>query len=47
MNIKHKKIGFIGAGYMGYGIALNLLKNKYPLSVIANKNRKPIKNKKA
>ena len=36
------KIGFIGAGYMGYGMAHNLLKNKISLSVIANKNRKPI-----
>ena len=36
------KIGFIGAGYMGYGMAHNLLKNKILLSVIANKNRKPI-----
>jgi hypothetical protein len=36
------KIGFIGAGFMGYGMAHNLLKNKIPLSVIAHKNRKPI-----
>ena len=36
------KIGFIGAGYMGYGMAHNLLKNKYKLSVIAHNNRKPI-----
>ena len=36
------KIGFIGAGYMGYGMAHNLLKNNYSVSVIAHKNRKPI-----
>jgi len=36
------KIGFIGAGFMGYGMAHNLLKNQIPLSVIAHKNRKPI-----
>lgn len=35
-------IGFIGAGYMGYGMALNLLKNKHNVSVICNKNRAPI-----
>ncbi len=35
-------IGCIGAGYMGYGIAHNLLKKKFKLSVIANKNRNPI-----
>ena len=39
---KKTKIGFIGAGYMGEGMAHNLLKNKISLSVIANKNRKPI-----
>jgi predicted homoserine dehydrogenase-like protein len=33
------KIGFIGAGYMGYGMAHNLLKNNYSVSVIAHKNR--------
>ena len=36
------KVGFIGAGYMGYGMAHNLLKNNYSVSVIAHKNRKPI-----
>ena len=35
-------IGFIGVGYMGYGIAKNLLKHGHKLFVIANKNRKPI-----
>jgi len=35
-------IGFIGAGYMGYGMAHNLLKKNFSLSVIAHKNRKPI-----
>ena len=37
-----KNVGFIGAGYMGYGIAKNLLKNHFNLKVIAHKNRKPI-----
>ena len=37
-----KNIGFIGVGYMGYGIANNILKHKNNLFVIANKNRKPI-----
>ena len=37
-----KNIGFIGVGYMGYGIAKNILKYKNKLYVIANKNRKPI-----
>ncbi len=37
-----KKVGFIGAGYMGYGIAKNILKHDFSLNVIAHRNRKPI-----
>ena len=40
--MKENCIGFIGAGYMGYGMAYNLIKNNYNLSVICNKNRNPI-----
>ena len=35
-------VGFIGVGYMGYGIAKNILEKENNLFVIANKNRKPI-----
>lgn len=35
-------IGFIGAGLMGHGMAANLLKAGYPVTVIANRNRGPI-----
>ncbi len=42
MNNMNKRVGFIGAGYMGYGIAKNLLKHNYNLKVIVHKNRKPI-----
>lgn len=42
MNKNDIRIGFIGAGYMGYGIAHNLIKNRIKLSVIAHKNREPI-----
>lgn len=35
------KIGFIGAGYMGYGMAKNLLKQN-KVYIIAHQNRKPI-----
>ena len=37
-----RNVGFIGVGYMGYGVAKNILKHKHQLFVIANKNRKPI-----
>ena len=36
------KVGFIGVGWMGFGIANNILKNNHELFVIANKNRKQI-----
>ena len=39
------KIGFIGVGWMGFGIANNILKNNHELFVIANKNRKQKKKK--
>ena len=38
------QIGFIGAGFMGYGIALNLMKSGHLLRVIANRNRDNIEN---
>jgi 3-hydroxyisobutyrate dehydrogenase-like beta-hydroxyacid dehydrogenase len=41
MNNKKLKVGFIGAGYMGFGMAKNLIKN-FDVYVIAHKNRNPI-----
>ena len=38
------QIGFIGAGFMGYGIALNLMTSEHLLRVIANRNRDNIEN---
>ena len=35
------KVGFIGSGYMGFGMAKNLIKN-FDVYVIAHKNRDPI-----
>ena len=42
MDKKSLKIGFIGAGLMGYGMALNLIKQKLDLTIVAHKNRVPI-----
>jgi len=41
---KHQDItiGFIGAGFMGYGMALNLLKKKFKVNICHHKNKKPI-----
>ncbi|MBO0903320.1 NAD(P)-dependent oxidoreductase [Jiella sp. MQZ13P-4] len=36
------RIGFIGAGLMGHGMAKNLVEAGYPLSVLAHRNREPI-----
>jgi len=37
-----KRIGFIGAGVMGHGMASRLLAAGYPVAVIAHRNRRPI-----
>jgi 3-hydroxyisobutyrate dehydrogenase-like beta-hydroxyacid dehydrogenase len=37
-----KKIGFVGVGLMGHGMAKNLLKHGYEVTVMAHKNRGPI-----
>ena len=36
------RIGFVGAGIMGHGMALNLLRAGHEVTVIAHKNRVPI-----
>lgn len=44
IDITHRfEIGFIGAGIMGKGMVQNLLKAGREVSIIANKNRAPIK----
>ncbi len=35
-------VGFIGVGFMGHGMAKNILKGGYPLVVKGNRNRTPI-----
>jgi 3-hydroxyisobutyrate dehydrogenase-like beta-hydroxyacid dehydrogenase len=37
-----ERIGFIGAGLMGHGVAKNILEKGYPLAVLAHRNRKPV-----
>lgn len=36
------RIGFIGLGLMGHGIAKNIMEKGYPLTVVAHRNRKPV-----
>ncbi len=37
-----EKIGFVGIGLMGQGMAKNIVEKGYPLTVIAHRNRKPV-----
>ena len=37
-----QRIGFIGIGLMGYGIARNLLEKGHPLVVMANRSRERV-----
>ena len=36
------RIGFIGLGFMGQGMAANILKKGWPLTVMAHRNRVPL-----
>jgi 3-hydroxyisobutyrate dehydrogenase-like beta-hydroxyacid dehydrogenase len=36
------RIGFIGAGLMGHGMARNIVEKGYPLCVLAHRNRAPV-----
>ena len=36
------RIGFVGLGLMGHGIAKNLVTKGFPLTVRAHRNRKPL-----
>ena len=36
------KIGFIGLGLMGQGMAENLIKHKFSLTIMAHRNRAPV-----
>lgn len=38
----HEKVGFVGIGLMGQGMAKNIVEKGYPLMVIAHRNRVPV-----
>lgn len=42
MSVPTEKIGFVGLGLMGHGMAKNIVEKGYPLSVVAHRNRRPI-----
>ena len=41
-NKENKRIGFIGAGLMGHGMAKNLLLEGFPVTIMGHRNRKPV-----
>lgn len=42
MSMSKERIGFIGVGLMGHGMAANIVGKGYPLTVMANRNREPV-----
>lgn len=42
MDTQKETIGFVGVGLMGHGMATNILKAGYPLTVIGHRNRHPV-----
>jgi len=37
-----KRVGFIGVGLMGHGMAKNIVEKGYPLTVLGHRNRQPV-----
>ena len=37
-----ERVGFIGVGFMGEGMAHNIVTKGYPLAVMAHRNREPV-----
>jgi 3-hydroxyisobutyrate dehydrogenase-like beta-hydroxyacid dehydrogenase len=37
-----KRIGFIGVGFMGHGMAKNLVEKGFPLTILGHRNRAPV-----
>jgi 3-hydroxyisobutyrate dehydrogenase-like beta-hydroxyacid dehydrogenase len=37
-----ERIGFIGVGFMGHGMAKNLVEKGFPLTIMGNRNRTPV-----
>ena len=37
-----KRVGFIGVGLMGHGMAKNIVEKGYPLTILGHRNRQPV-----
>jgi 3-hydroxyisobutyrate dehydrogenase-like beta-hydroxyacid dehydrogenase len=42
VNVANKKIGFIGAGLMGHGMAKHLVEKGFPTTLLGHRNRAPV-----
>ncbi|PSC03445.1 NAD(P)-dependent oxidoreductase [Alsobacter soli] len=42
VSTERERIGFIGVGLMGHGMAKNIVEKGYPLTVMGHRNRKPV-----
>jgi 3-hydroxyisobutyrate dehydrogenase-like beta-hydroxyacid dehydrogenase len=42
MTAQKERIGFVGLGLMGQGMATNILQKGWPLTIRGHRNRKPI-----
>ncbi|MEQ8354610.1 MAG: NAD(P)-dependent oxidoreductase [Kiloniellaceae bacterium] len=42
MSTSKQRVGFIGVGLMGHGMAKNVVEKGYPLSIMGHRNRKPV-----
>ena len=40
--MQEERVGFIGLGYMGHGMAKNIVEKGYRLTVMAHRNRTPV-----
>src|SRR3954454_3602877 len=40
--MNEERVGFIGLGNMGHGMAKNIVEKGYPLTVMAHRNRSPV-----
>ena len=36
------RVGFVGVGLMGHGMAKNIVEKGFPLTIIAHRNREPV-----
>ena len=43
MSAAKQRVGFIGVGLMGHGMAKNIVEKGYPLQVMGHRNKKPVK----